>query len=121
MKRRWSRARVFSTFLVLFTLTGAVVADTICYTWNDPQCYSGESAAGACKGCGQNGTYPITDHGTHWICTTVSAGYLTCPTDTACTYTAAGNCPICGFYNIFNKTGPLAQLVDGGDCPPKGP
>jgi len=44
MKRRWSRARVFSTFLVLFTLTGAVVADTICYTWNDPQCYSGESA-----------------------------------------------------------------------------
>jgi hypothetical protein len=119
MKYRWQSTKwILSTVLVMFMVAFSIPASNDCFTWDDPQCQTSSTTMGICGGCGAHITLTVTDHGTHWVCTPVEKGWLTCPTDTPCHYTAAGTCVYCQFYTVVDKTGANDQLVDGGDCPP---
>jgi hypothetical protein len=115
-----SKKWIFVTFLGIFALTVSILAVSPCFQWNDPICSAATSWPGVCVSCSRGTTLPVTDHGTHWVCTPVAKGWLTCPTDTACQFTASGNCTKCLFWQAWTLSGPLDQLVGGGNCPPPG-
>ncbi len=117
-----NRIRMSVILLALFGIVGTVVsmvaATTTCYTWNDPPCTTATWVGHDCQSCKTFQRWPVTNHGTHWVCVVVGSGWPECVTDTACVYTVSHTCPACQFINGWpTPPGPLDQLISGGNCP----
>ena len=117
---KYRQIRMNASVLAFLGIVGvalSILASNVCFTWDDPPCTTETTTTYNCRSCGRNGTYNITNQGTHWICDSVSSGWPDCQLDVNCLYYGGGLCPWCGRPNQFVKGGQKDQLVGGGTCP----